>query len=240
MKRGVSRFSVESFWSHSAKKFCGHPFDVSESLAYRKILFIIGGITISVCYLLPHSTKKFRRGTLRCIRKFRASQIFMHKKRISLNSVEKSLSPSGDKIRQRTVLCFEKFLVSKSFKQRRGEASPFCRKFFYLTGPKKLRQGTILCCVSENFWFGNFFMDKRGGGIRIFRQSFCLTVLKNFIGENFGVSENFSYRKFSCIGGGAASQFYSKFFVSQDRNEKFCKRTILFNGKFLFSKQIYG
>ena len=157
MKKGVSRFSVESFWSDSAKKICGHPFDVSESLAYRKILFIIGGITISVYYLLPHSTKTIRRGTLRCIRKTRASQIFMHKKRISLNSVEKSLPHSGDKSRQRTVLCFEKILVSKSFKQRRGEASPFCRKFFSLTGPKKFHQGTILCCVSENFWFGKLF-----------------------------------------------------------------------------------
>ena len=41
--------------------------------------------------------------------------------------------------------CFERILVSKSFKQRRGEASRFCRNFFYLTGPKKLRQGTLLC-----------------------------------------------------------------------------------------------
>ena len=45
MKRGVSRFSVRKFWSHSAEKFRGHPFNVSESLGYRKILCIIGGIT---------------------------------------------------------------------------------------------------------------------------------------------------------------------------------------------------
>ena len=111
----------------------------------------------SIQKLLSHSTEKFRRGTLRSIKKFRASRFFMHKKRISPNSVKKSLSHSGDKSRQRTVLCFEKILVSKSFKQRRGEASPFCRNFFYLTGPKKFRQGTIVCCVSENYWIGNFF-----------------------------------------------------------------------------------
>ena len=43
---GVSRFSVENFWYHSAEKFRGHPFNVSENLGYRKILCIIGGITI--------------------------------------------------------------------------------------------------------------------------------------------------------------------------------------------------
>ena len=47
MKRGVSRFSVENFRSHSAENIRGHPFDVSENLGYRKILCIIGGITIS-------------------------------------------------------------------------------------------------------------------------------------------------------------------------------------------------
>ena len=53
----------------------------------------------------------------------------MHKKGISLNSVGKSLSHSADKIRRRTLLCFERILVSKIFKQRRGEASRFCQFF---------------------------------------------------------------------------------------------------------------
>ena len=45
-KKGVSCFSVEKIWSHGAEKFRGHPFNVSENLGYRKILCIIGGITI--------------------------------------------------------------------------------------------------------------------------------------------------------------------------------------------------
>ena len=96
---------------------------------------------------MSHSTENFRWGTLRCFRKFCVSQNFMHKKGISLNSLEKFLSHSADKIRRRTLLCFERILVSKIFKQRTGEvqASRFCRKFFHLQGPKKLRQGTILC-----------------------------------------------------------------------------------------------
>ena len=77
----------------------------------------------------------------------------------------------------------------------------------------------------------------REGGITIFRRSFCLTVPKYFIGEHFGVSEKFFYRKFSSIGG---IRVLSKFFVSQDRNEKLCKGTLLFSGNFLVSKKIYG
>ena len=46
-------------------------------------------------------------------------------------------------------------------------------------------------------------MDKRGGGVSRFSvEVFCLPVPKYFIGEHFGVSENFFYRKFSCIRAG--------------------------------------
>ena len=94
----------------------------------------------------------------------------MHKKGISLNSVEKSLSHSADKIRRRTLLCFERILVSKIFKQRMGEASRFCRKFFHLTGPKKLRQGTIV--FKKISGREKYFMDKRGGGYHDFPSKF--------------------------------------------------------------------
>ena len=90
----------------------------------------------------------------------------MQKKGISLNSVEKSLSHSADKICRRTLMCFERILVSKIFKQRRGEASRFCRKFFNLTGPRKLRQGTILCF--RKFLVGQNILWIRGEGVSRF------------------------------------------------------------------------
>ena len=81
----------------------------------------------------------------------------------------------------------------------------------------------------------------RGGGrgsIKIFRRSFCLTVPKHFIGKHFGVvSEKFFYRKFSCIGGAGGITVVSELFVSQHRNEKLCKGTLLFSGNFLVSKK---
>ena len=62
------------------------------------------------------------------------------------------------------------------------------------------------------------------------------TETKNFVGEPFGVSENFGYRNFSCRGGGGASRFGRKFFVSQDQNEKLRRGTLLCFRKILVSK----
>ena len=153
----------------------------------------------------------------------------MHKKGISLNSVEKSLSHSTEKIRRRILLYFERILVSKSFKQRRGEASRFCRNFFYLLGPKKLRQGTILCF--RKFLVGKNILWIRGvgGGASRFSVEVFVSLYRNISLEHFGVSEKLFYRKFSRIGGGGGGiTALSKFFVSQDRNEKLCKGTLVF------------
>ena len=78
MKRGVSRFSVENFWSHSAEKFRGHPFNGSENLGYRKILCIIGGITIFRRKFFVSQCRKISWASLQCFRKFGVSKNFMH------------------------------------------------------------------------------------------------------------------------------------------------------------------
>ena len=65
-EEGVSRFSVEDFWSHSAKIFRGHRFKISENLGYRKILCIIVS-QFSVENILSHGAEKFRRGNLQCV-----------------------------------------------------------------------------------------------------------------------------------------------------------------------------
>ena len=78
MKRGVSRFSVENFWSHSAEKFRGHPFNVSENLGHRKILCIIGGITSFRQKIFVSQCQKISWAYLQCFRKFGVSKNFMH------------------------------------------------------------------------------------------------------------------------------------------------------------------
>ena len=197
---------------HSAEKFRGHPFNVSENLGYRKFLCIRegGGITFLRRKHLSHSTEKFRWGTIRCFRKIRVSQIFVPKMGISLNSVEKISCHSADKFRKRTLLCFGKILESKNFQQKRGKLQDFVGSFFYI-------------------WM-------RGGLITIFRpENFCLTVPKYFIGEQFFVSKNFSFQNFSCIWAGSITVL-SKIFVSQDRNEKFCEGPLLFSRKNMVTK----
>ena len=75
---GESRFSVEKLLSHSAEKFRGHPFNVSENLGYRKILCIIGGITIFRRKFFVSQCRKISWASLQCLRKFGVSKNFMH------------------------------------------------------------------------------------------------------------------------------------------------------------------
>ena len=228
----MSRFCVDSFLSHNAEKFRGHPFNVSDNFGYRKFSCIRegGGITFLRRKHLSHSTENFRWGTVRFFRKIRVSQNFAHKRGVSLNSVEIFLSHTADKIRRRTRLCFERILESKIFKQKKGKLQGFVESFFYLTGPKKLRQGTtlrftIFLVVEKFFWM-------RGGKCHDFpSKSFCLTVPKHFIGEQFCVSKIFLFQIFSCIWAGGGITVLSNFFVSQDPNEKFSKGPLLFSRK---------
>ena len=74
----VSRFSVENFWSHSAEKFRGHPFNASENLGYRKNLCILGGITIFRRKFFVSQCRKISWASLQCFRKFGVSKKFMH------------------------------------------------------------------------------------------------------------------------------------------------------------------
>ena len=97
---------------------------------------------------------------------------FNHKKGLSLNSVEKFLSHSADKNLSRTLLCFERILVSKIFMHRRGGITVLSKSFFISQDRKKFAREPF--CVSEKFRYGKKFMVKKGlGGI----MTFCRTRL---------------------------------------------------------------
>ena len=119
--------------------------------------------------------------------KISVAKHFMHKKEISLFSVENFSVSQCQKNSRGTLLSFNKILVSKVFMHRRRGASRFCRKIFVSQDRnEKLGKGALL--FSRKFWYKNFFMDRRGV-IKIFRQIFfCLTVPKNFAREPFSVS----------------------------------------------------
>ena len=82
-RKGVSRFYVGNFLSHSAENFCR-----GTLLCCRKILVSKnvkereregGASRLSIENLLSHNTEKFRRGNL-CFRKVLVSQNFMDEK----------------------------------------------------------------------------------------------------------------------------------------------------------------
>ena len=82
MKRGVSCFSVENFWSHSAEKFCGHPFKVSENLGASKNFMHNRGITLFRQKFFVSQCRKIslRNPSDLCFRKFLVAKKFMFKR----------------------------------------------------------------------------------------------------------------------------------------------------------------
>ena len=175
-----------------------------------------GGITFLRRKLLSHSTKRIRCGTVRCFRKFRVSQNFMHKKGISLNSVENFLSHSAENLRKETRLCFRKFRVSKNFMPKRG-ISRFSIENFLSHSAEKFRRGTLQCVTN----FG-------------YRQILCFRELCHDFVSNFFVSQcrkisygnpsDLCFRKFPGAkkfmdkrGGGDIKIFRRNFLASQCR-----------------------
>ena len=111
-EEGVSRFSVENFWSHSAKIFRGHPFNVSENLGYRKILCITGGITFFRRIMMVSQCRKISRTSLQNFRKLGYRKILCII--VSQFSVENILSHGAEKFRRGNLQCvFHWFRVSK-------------------------------------------------------------------------------------------------------------------------------
>ena len=158
----------------------------------------------------------------------------MHKKGISLNSVEKSLSHSTDKIRRRTLLCFERTLVSKSFKQKRGEAPRFCRNFFYLSGPKKLRQGTILCF--RKFLVGKNILWIRGGGYHDFPSKFLSHCAEIFHWKTLWCFRKILFSKIFMHSRGV-SRFCRNFLSHSSKTKSFVKEPFCFPEIFWYRKK---
>ena len=70
----------------------------------------------------------------------------------------------------------------------------------------------------------SIFYEKEGVS-RLFVQNFCLTVPKNFVGEQFSVSENLEYRK-SFLHEKGISRFCVENFLSHS-TEKIRRRPLL-------------
>ena len=97
----------------------------------------------------------------------------------------------------------------------RGLCHDFPSKIFLSHSAETFRRGTLLCCVSENFWWRkSLWIRGRWKYQNFLSKSFCLSVPKNFVGEPFSVSLISGIGKILCFRG-LCHYFPSKFFVSQ-------------------------
>ena len=103
-----------------------------------------GGITTFRSKFLVSQYRKFRWGTLRCIRKFRVSKNFMHQRggRGIIFSVKIFLSHSTEKFRWGTLRCFRKFRVSQNFMHKKRISLNSVENFLSHSA-EKLRKGTL-------------------------------------------------------------------------------------------------
>ena len=189
--RGYDVFPSKIF-GLSARKFRGHPFNVSENLGYRKFLCIIGGITIFRReFLVSQCRKKFRGHP------FNASENLRYRKSLCILGGttffrRKFLVSQCRKNSWASLQCLRKFGVSKKLMHNRG-CHNFPSKIFCLTVPKNFVG--IPTVFEKTFGFKNHSAEK-------------------FRGHPFNASENLGYRKILCILGGITF-FRRKFLVSQ-------------------------
>ena len=127
---------------------------------------------------------------------------------------------------------FRKNSGIEKFQAKEGGSSTFCRQFYYLKGPKIVNDGTILCF--RKILVENILWVRGRRGYHDFPSNFLSQCTKIFHWRTL-----WCVRKIlSCIGGGGITVL-SKLFVPHDRNEKFCKRNLLFSGNFLTSRNLW-
>ena len=102
---------------------------------------------------------------------------------------------------------FRKNFGIENFQAKEGEASRFCQIFFYLTGPKKLRQGTILCF--RKLLVGKSILWIRGVGVLRFS-------VENFLSD---CTKIFHWRTFWCF----RKILLSKIFMPKRGASRFCR-----------------
>ena len=118
---------------------------------------------------------------------------------------------------RRTLLCFERILVSKSFKQRMGSFTVLS-KLFLSHRTEKTSPGNH-SVLQKNCGREKYFMDKKGG-ITIFRRKFMVSQCRKISWASLqcfrkiGVSKKFMHNR-------EYHNFPSNFFVSQCRKTSY-------------------
>ena len=102
------------------------------------------------------------------------------------------MSHSTEKFGCGTLRCIRKNSGIEKFHASEGE-SRFSVENFLSHSTEKFRWATLRSI--RKFRISKNFRHQRGGGYHVSpSKTFCHTVPKNFVGQHFGVSENFGYR----------------------------------------------
>ena len=102
------------------------------------------------------TTEKFRRGTLRCVRKFRVSKNFMHQKKREggITFLRRKLFV----ILVGTLRCFRKFRLSQNFMHKKGISLKFVEESLSHSADK-IRRRTLVCF--ERILVSKIFKQRR-------------------------------------------------------------------------------
>ena len=183
----------------------------------------------SIENFLSHSTETFRRGTLLCC----VSENFWWRKTLWVRRRGKYQDfpwknffvSQCRKNSQGNPLGCHWFRVSKNFMLQRV-MSRFSIENFLSHSTETFRRGTLLCCVSENFWWRKTLWVRRRGKYQDFpwKNFFVSQCRKNSQGNPLGchwfrVSKNFMLQR-------VMSRFFVEFLLSRS-TEKFCRGTLL-------------
>ena len=158
-KRGrISTISFKIFLSHSAKNFVREPYCTMFQKTYVSEKVMRKGWEESqhfprktFCLTLP---KIFLGGNPLVFHYFRVQKNFRLERaeKESRLFVEKSLSHCGERFRREPFCAMlQNFLKGNVSGKTEGESVKiFRRKVFVYHSTKKFREGTLVCCVSEN------------------------------------------------------------------------------------------
>ena len=191
----VSRLFAQNSLSHSTKYSRWGTLRCNRKIRVAKVfMHPRGGYQVSspktFCHTVP---KNFVRERFGVSKNFLHRKILCIGKGISLNSFEKSFSHSADKIRRRTLLGSERFLVSKSFKQTSGKLHGFVENFF-ISQDWRTSPGNHSAFQKVSGWEKNF-MDK-GGVSRFFVEVFLsvyrkISLVNTLVFQKNSFTENF-------------------------------------------------
>ena len=149
MHKGVSRFSVENFWSHSTEKSRWGALLCLKKIFHRKNWCIGGGGASRFCRIfLSNRTEKIRWGTLRCFKNFGVSKNFMHKKGYH-NFPSKNFGLTGPK-----NFLFQKIWGIELFLCIIGGVT-FFRQIFLVSQCRKTSWASLQCF--RKFGVSNYF-----------------------------------------------------------------------------------